>query len=220
MKTGLIIFDLDGTLLNTIDDIANCANFVLSKNGFQTHQVNDYKKFIGEGTDKIILNSIPDNYHNRKEQISKIISEYYECYSQNCLKMSSLYKGINEELNCFLVNGFKLAVFSNKADLFVHKCVSHYFKAGIFDMVLGSKVELKRKPAPDGLNLIRKTLQTDVANCIYVGDSVADAQAAKNAKMKFIGVSWGYQNVEDLIKIGVAGIAENPNSLLKVILTL
>jgi len=220
MKTGLIIFDLDGTLLNTLDDIANCANFVLSKNGFQIHQTNEYKKFIGEGTDKIILNSIPNEYQNKKEITSKIISEYYECYSKNCLNMSSLYEGVSEELYCLLSNGFKLAIFSNKADLFVHKCVNHYFKASIFDMVLGSKADLRRKPAPDGLNLIAKTLQTDSAHCIYIGDSIADAQAAKNAKMKFIGVSWGYQTVEELIKIDVSGIAKTPNSLLKLILTL
>ncbi|MCI5938520.1 MAG: HAD-IA family hydrolase [Bacilli bacterium] len=205
----LVIFDLDGTLLNTLDDISISVNYALNKNNLNTVTKDEIKYMIGNGVDLLIKRAIKDNL----EKFNDVKCDYLKYYHENCEVNTRPYDGIIEELIKLKKDHIKIAVFSNKPDNDTNKMIAKYFP-NTFDVVLGKKDCNRIKPYPDGVLEIKKKLDIQT-NGIFIGDSDVDIETGKNAHMKTIGVLWGFRN-EQYLKEADAIIAE-PNELYKII---
>lgn len=197
----LVIFDLDGTLLDTIEDIRNALNKTLLKNGINANYSKDeVKSFIGSGALKLVTRALKKQNINDEEFILKIKDEYNSIYFNASNIYSCPFIGIIDMLDKLKRENFKLVVFSNKPDNNVKFIIDYYFKKNTFDMVRGQIDGIKPKPSVEGLNIILenfKNIQKD--NIYYIGDSNIDMEIGKNAKLKTIGVSWGYCD-KDILK--------------------
>lgn len=188
----LVVFDLDGTLLNTLDDIVNSVNYALIKNNLQAYEKEEIKYMIGNGVDLLIKRAVKDNMN----KFDNVKNDYLEHYHNNCEIYTKPYDGIIEGLLKLKKDNKKLAVFSNKPNDDTNKIINKYFP-NIFDMVLGKKESNRIKPFPDGVNEIKKSLNI-FDNGVFVGDSDVDVETGKNANMKTIGVLWGFRNEQYL----------------------
>lgn len=205
----LVIFDLDGTLLNTLDDIASSVNFALNKNNLLTYTNEEIKYMVGNGVDLLIQRAVKEN----TDKFLCVKQDYLEHYHKNCEINTKPYKGIIEVLSQLKQENIKLAVFSNKPNDDANKIINKYFP-NIFDFVLGKKEQNRIKPYPDGVYEIQDHLNIH-NNGIFVGDSDVDVETGKNANMKTIGVLWGFRNEQYLKDANY--LVSNPQELLKVI---
>jgi len=216
MKNKAVIFDLDGTLAYTLEDIADSMNRVLNDHGFQEHDYETYKGFVGHGIRNLVYRAIPP-----EKRIDKLIDqchiEMIDIYRENCLVKSRLYDGITELVNSLFEKGIKLAIFSNKAHELTVKVVDGLFGPGKFNFILGSGPDLPSKPEPDGALQIAKEIGVDPVEMAYVGDSGTDMLTAKRAGMFAIGVTWGYRDKDDLIKNGADLIIDTPLEIINII---
>ena len=208
-----VIFDLDGTLLNTIDDLANSVNFMLEKFGFPIFSVEEYKYKVGNGMRKLIERSLPQTYKN-DEQIEKSLSVFMDYYNQHKNDNTAPYEGIIDLLNDLKNAGIKLAVVTNKAHLSAKPLIENTF-IGVFDEVCGQKENVPTKPNPQSVLNVLETLNVAPEDCLFVGDSGVDMQTAKNANIKAVGVLWGFRKKEELLENGADVIISTPNELLK-----
>ena len=204
-----VIFDLDGTLINSISDIAFCANSVLQNHGYAPLPTARYKELVGDGISNLVRKIMPDREIS-PEQLSELIEEYRKLYSANWNKETSIYAGIPELLGKLISNGFKIAVLSNKRDEFTKKCVSWFFPNTQFAEVRGERAGTPIKPAPDAALEIAKQLNVAPSECIFVGDSEIDIETAKRAGMKAVGVLWGFRPREILERAGADVIIGEP----------
>ena len=189
------IFDLDGTLLDTLDDIANAANSVLAARGFPTHPNPDYRMFIGEGVVKLMLRMLPETHHD-EATVQACVSAYVQAYERTWKMQTKPYAGVPEMLDALGVRGLKLAVLSNKPDQFTQRCVGELLARWAFDVVLGATDRFPRKPNPASALEIARRLGVPPAECLYVGDSGVDMQTARAAHMCSVGALWGFRGRE------------------------
>jgi len=214
MNFKAVIFDLDGTLVNSIKDIAMSMNIVLTNNNFPTYDVKTYESFIGHGVRDLVSKAIPESYRDT-ESVTRFFSEMMVVYRENCVKNTSVYKGITELLEELAIQNIPLAVLSNKVDELTKKVVSHLFPSFNFVEVLGMTTESLKKPNPEKALLIAKKLEIDTKEILFVGDSEADIETAVNAGMQAIGVLWGFRNEAQLRVAGASTILRNPLELLE-----
>ncbi len=210
MKTKVVIFDLDGTLLYTVEDLCDSVNFALSKFGFENISIETCTKNIGNGVANLILLSSPDG--TDEETRAKLLKIFKEHYRDNMKNKTVPYKGIAQMLRVLLDNGIKTAVLSNKFDE-ATKYLCQELLNGLIMCPVGERVGVKRKPAPDAVYAIMDELGVSKEETIYVGDSDGDILTAKNAGIRSVGVSWGYRPVELLIKAGADVIANTPDDI-------
>lgn len=211
MKYNTIIFDLDGTLLNTLDDLRDSLNFALTKHGYEPRTMEDVRRFVGNGVGKLVERALP--IHITEEESQNCLATFKEHYKQNMQNKTRPYDGIMElllDLNRF---GYKLAIVSNKFDNAVKELAKEYF-GDIFDVAIGESSTVKRKPAPDSIFAAINELGTDISKTIFVGDSETDVQTAKNAGLNFIGVTWGFRTREVLRNEGADYLIDTPKELL------
>ena len=201
------IFDLDGTLLNTLDDLANACNYALNKFSFPTHEVEEYKKFIGNGIYKLVERAVPNNKKD-KETVEKVLEIFSEYYNEHMIDMTKPYEGIITLLDELRVKGIKLAVVSNKKHEFTMQIVEKYF-GDRFDIVFGHRESYKAKPDPVSVLEVIDKFNILKNECIYIGDSNVDIMTARNSGIECIGVSWGFRGKEELAKAGADYIADN-----------
>lgn len=206
----LIIFDLDGTLLNTIDDIAISLNKALKYYNLPTHDVNSVLKMVGNGVDLLIQRAVKP-YNDFFESVKK---DYLEDYNKNCGINTKPYKGINELLINLKNKGIKIAVLSNKPHIDTITVIEKYFK-DTFDYVIGKKDNNRIKPYSDGVNEILNYFKIKNNNCIFIGDSEVDVETGKNAKMTTIAVTWGFRSEEQLK--GANYIVSHPSEILNIV---
>lgn len=211
-----VIFDLDGTLVNSLEDISNAINTVLKQHGFPTHSVQDCQSFIGHGVRDLVVKALPKENQN-EEWISRCFHEMLAVYRENCTIKTTMYEGIIDLLDELTARKFKLAVFSNKADELTKKVVKAVFPKWNFEVVAGLKVEALKKPNPTVAIEISEKLAIPVEQLIFVGDTDVDIITAKNAGMHPVGVVWGYRTKEELIASGAKYILENPLDLIKIL---
>ncbi|MGL1890734.1 MAG: HAD family hydrolase [Spirochaetaceae bacterium] len=216
MKIEAIIFDLDGTLLNTLDDLAGSMNKVLEENSLPTHPSSSYLYFIGGGAKKLVESALPET-ERTPELIDKYLNRYRDIYRENWNVNTKLYDDIESMLIKLKSLNVPIAVLSNKPHSDVLKCVDYYFKPETFLSVAGQKDSIPHKPAPDGAFNIVNELNVNVENTIFVGDSSVDMKTAKAAKMIAVGVSWGFRTTEELLKNGADHIINNPGQLLSLL---
>ena len=195
MKT--IVFDLDGTLVNTIDDIGNSMNLALRFYGLKEHDLKEYPNFMGKGV--INLTSCAIGFGNLNDDILyKVLNKYNEIYTENCTYLSKPYDKMEEVLDTLLSKGYKLAVVSNKPDLETNKVVKHYF-GDRFIYVSGAKSGVERKPHPQAMHNLLKELNLKMEDIIYVGDSHFDADFAINCGCPYFLFEYGYEQ-SDILK--------------------
>ena len=209
------IFDLDGTLLNTLEDLANACNYALNKFSFPTHNIEEYKKFIGNGIYKLVERAVPNNKKD-KETVEKVLKTFSDYYNEHMIDMTKPYDGIVELLDELSAKGIKLAVVSNKKHEFTIEIVKKYF-GDRFDIVFGHRENYKEKPDPTSVLEVIEKLNILKSECIYIGDSYVDILTAKNAGVKSVGVSWGFRDTEELANEGANYLADNNIELLNII---
>jgi len=207
------IFDLDGTLLDTLDDIANAANRVLAARGFPTHPNADYRTFVGDGVVTLMSRVLPEE-HRDQATLQACVGAYVEEYARSWNVQSKPYTGVPEMLDSLLDRGLKLAVLSNKPDRFTQQCVGELMANWAFDAVLGASDAFPRKPNPSSAMEIARRLEVRPAECLYVGDSGVDMQTARAAHMCAVAVLWGFRGKEALLKNGAQHLVEKPGEIL------
>lgn len=217
----IIIFDLDGTLLNTIDDLGYACNYALSRCGFPTHSIEEYPRMVGNGINNLIRRALPQT-EQTEENILRVREHFVPYYDAHNCDYTRPYEGIPELLNTLKAQGHRLAVASNKYQAATEKIVSHFFP-GIFDVILGERDGIPRKPNPQIVYDIEKILSSLSANdlstlseaVLYLGDSLVDRDTAANAGVPFIACSWGFVSRQALAEAGVTRLIDQPQVLLR-----
>ena len=212
MKYQLAIFDLDGTLLDTLEDLADSTNYIMRSFGYPERTIVEVRAFVGNGIRKLLERSAPNG--TPSEEIDRMFEQFKEYYGAHCADKTKPYDGIIELLASLKKKGVRLAVVSNKADYAVKALCEQYFP-GYFDEAVGERIGIARKPAPDTVNEVLKNLQIEKAQAVYIGDSEVDVQTAKNAELDCIAVDWGFRDKEVLEEAGAERIVSTPAELLE-----
>lgn len=213
-----LIFDLDGTLLNTIDDLADAANWVCGCNGWPTHTVEEYKKMVGNGIPKLVERFSP-TWARDATTLAGTQAQFKARYAAHKMDKTAPYPGMVSTLQLLQNMGIRAAVLSNKADGLCKLIISHYFGEA-FAVVRGQQPGVPTKPDPTGLLEILKQLGADPATTLYVGDSDVDVQTAHNAGLQVVGASWGFRGEAELRAAGADHIIDSPVMLLSMVQTL
>lgn len=216
MKFKAVIFDLDGTLLNTIEDIADAINEVLSRRGFATYDVETYKRTIGAGIEDLLLRLLPEG-HRDEETIAGCISDAREEYAKLTYSKTRPYDGIIEMLDELKKWGIKIAVLSNKPDESAVRQIAHYFPNHSFARVEGAKPDKPLKPLPGVALEIMREMNVKPEETVMVGDVEMDVLVAINAGMYPVGVSWGFRTADELRECGARAVIDHPIDLLQIL---
>lgn len=216
----LVIFDLDGTLINSIADLATAANFALSNNDIKGHSVEDYTKMVGHGVRKMIENALEKSLSTlpQPEFVDKVLADFTAYYVEHIDVHTKPYPGMVELLKELASNGVKLAVASNKFQAGAEKLVYALFPDVEFVSVLGNKEGLPLKPSAEVVELILAKSGVQKGECMFVGDSATDVKTAHNAGVPCVGVTWGFRPQSDLEAAGAEHIAKNAAELAALLL--
>lgn len=214
VQIDTIIFDLDGTLLDTLDGLYDAFNYAISQFGYTKRTKDEIKSFVGNGIKRAIERALPPKIAD--DELSKIIEVFKEYYIENMYVKTKAYDGIIEMLSDMKNKGYKLGVVSNKYDEAVKELCERYFK-GYIQVAIGEGQGVERKPSATGLIKAIKELNSQQKKAIYIGDSEVDIQTAKNAKVPCISVLWGFKDKEFLLNNGAKVFAEVPNDIIKII---
>lgn len=211
----LAIFDMDGTILNTLEDLKNSVNVALSENGFPKRTLEEVRNFVGNGSRKLIERSVPQGMSEEMQE--KVLASFDADYSRHCAVFTKPYEGIPETIAALREHGIKTAVVSNKPDYGVQALCEQYFK-GLFDFSIGVREGMRKKPAPDTVFEVLKYFHTSKEDAVFIGDSDVDVQTAIHAEVSCIGVSWGFRDKEVLQNAGATKIVDTTQELLEHIL--
>ena len=213
-KYDTVIFDLDGTLLNTLEDLTDSVNFALSLYGFPCRKTADIRSFVGNGVGRLMELSIPDGTDN--PQFEKCLADFRHHYSKNMQNKTGAYNGIMQLLSQLSKENYKIAIVSNKFDAAVKELNKVYFEKYI-KVAIGESENVSKKPAPDTVFKALEKLGSTADKSVYVGDSEVDVETADNSGLVCIGVTWGFRDREVLKEKGADYIIDKPEELLKII---
>lgn len=214
MKYNTVIFDLDGTLLNTLGDLRDSLNEILVQKGYAPRSLEEVKRFVGNGVRNLVRRSVPESCN--EEEVTLIMEAFKEHYNHNMQNKTRPYNGIMELLLDLNRYNYKIAIVSNKFDTAV-KSLSRTYFGNLIPVAIGETVEIKRKPAPDSIFEAVKELGSELSKTVLVGDSETDVQTAKNAGIPCIGVTWGFRCREVLRSEGADFLIDTPRELLTLI---
>ena len=209
------IFDLDGTLTNTLESMTYSVNLTLKEMGLSQITKDQCRMFVGNGARVLIEESLKVSGDPKASRIEEGMKIYGRIFDQNCTYHVTLYEGIPEMLKALIDRGIHLAVLSNKPDRQTVKVVKEIFGDNIFDYAQGQKDGIRRKPEPDGVWYLMEQMQVSKEECLYIGDSEVDAATGKNAGLKTIGVLWGFRDRKTLETAGEDHLIERPEELLQ-----
>ena len=227
----IVIFDLDGTLLNTIDDLGYACNYALTQTGYPTHPIETYPAMVGNGINNLIRRALPEQ-ERTEDNILRVRAHFVPYYNEHNCDYTRPYPGIPELLDRLKAQGHLLAVASNKYQAATENIVQHFFP-GVFDVVLGEREGINRKPDPQIVFDILHRLNDKMLNgqindqmvndkmvngqmVNYVGDSLVDRDTAQNAGVPFIACSWGFVPREQLVAAGVTHIIDHPSEISQI----
>ena len=213
MSFRAVVFDLDGTLLDTLEDIGGAANRVLVEHGFPPHLLGSYREYIGEGVVRLVQRILPDKTHD-EAIVQACVEAYKKEYARSWNVHTAPYPGVPELLDGLAARGLKLAVLSNKPDLFTQQCVREFLANWNFGVILGASDAFPRKPNPASALETARQMQVTPAECLYVGDSGVDMQTALAAGMYAVGVLWGFRGKTELQRDGAQVLIARPVELL------
>ncbi len=211
-----VIFDLDGTLLKTIDDLANATNYALQTLGFPTHGLWIYPTLVGNGVTRLIERALPDDARTEKN-VHDALAAFKEYYDEHCCDPTVPYPGIPELLEDLSAKGVNLAVTSNKYQEAVTKIISHYFPDASFRAILGNIDGFPRKPDPSIVFKALSICPTPKAQTLYVGDSGVDIETARRACVESCGVTWGYRSINELKDAYADHIVSTPAQIADIV---
>lgn len=211
------IFDLDGTLINSLADLAEAMNVTLKKLGYPTHPDEAYQYFVGDGLRELVVRALPEG-EATEEAVEKVSDGFNRYYDAHYLVHTKVYPGIPELLQELKGKGAKLAVLSNKPDLFAQKIVQGLFGESLFDLVQGKVPQFATKPDPASLRYAMGKLAVSPEEVTYVGDSDVDVFTGKNAGVEAVGAGWGFRGRKELEAAGAAFVAEDASQLLSYLL--
>lgn len=214
MKYKMIIFDLDGTILNTLDDLAASTNYSLIACGLDTVTTEQVRQFVGNGIRKLIERAVPRG--TDEALVDKVFEVFKKYYGEHCTDNTRPYDGIMDALSLIRDSGMRTAVVSNKADFAVKELVDRYFK-GMFDYAVGEREGVRRKPYPDSVTDILNKSGIKCDEAVYIGDSQVDIETANNCNMDMIIVDWGFRDREFLKENGAKNIVSDCSELLSLI---
>lgn len=209
-----VLFDLDGTLLDTLRDLADSGNAVLAEEGHPVHPVEDYKTFVGNGMAHLVRAIFPEAHRPAEgPETEAMLARYRAAYAERWNRTTRLYPGIAELLDGLAGRGVPLGVLSNKAHDFTRRCVEEFLSGWEWSVVLGAREGVPRKPDPAAALEAAKRMGVAPRDCAFLGDSDVDMQTAHNAGMQAVGVSWGFRGVEELRAAGAQRILDAPEEL-------
>lgn len=208
----LVIFDLDGTLLNTIADLGNAVNYALAKMNFATHPLPAYNYMVGNGVRKLMERAAPDA---DPETLDQLLQHFREYYDEHCTDLTEPYPGMPELLETLHCKGVKIAVASNKYMSAAKKIVTHYFPRIPFVTIMGETPEIPKKPDPSVVFAILGECPTPKEDAMMVGDSAVDMETARRACIDSVGVTWGFRPVSELRSAYADYIVSDPAEILK-----
>ncbi len=212
-----IMMDLDGTLLDTLQDLADSMNSTLAHFGFPVHALEKYRYFVGEGMENLVRRSLPDSARTDPDLVSKSFEMMRQIYGRNWAIKTRPYPGIPELLDALSARGLKMAILSNKPDEFTRKTVQRFLPAWRFDAVVGESPPIPRKPDPFSALEIANRLRVEPACFLYMGDTATDMKTANSAGMYAIGALWGFRDSEELLASGAKKLVAKPSELLELL---
>lgn len=215
----VVIFDLDGTLLNTIADLGYACNHALTQTGYPTHPIDEYPRMVGNGINNLIRRALPESDRS-EETIMRVRAHFVPYYNAHNCDYTRPYDGIPEVLKTLKSEGHRLAVASNKYQAATEHIVRHFFP-DIFDVILGEREGIERKPNPqivyDILNALSERSERSFdfrLSTLYIGDSLVDMETARNAEVPFAACSWGFVPREQLVAAGISTILDRPEDII------
>ncbi len=214
MKYKAVVFDLDGTLLDTLEDLANAMNHTLEDRGFPTHPVKAYRHFVGNGAAKLVARALPPENQGR-ELVADCVKAFLDEYDRNWNRKTGLYEGVAELLDALTLNQTPMAVFTNKPHDFAKLCVQEFLSKWQFEPMFGQREGYPMKPDPAVPNEIARMLGIPPEHFLYLGDSDTDMKTAINAKMFPVGALWGFRSEKELLESGAAAMIRHPTDLLQ-----
>lgn len=215
MRYKLAVFDMDGTILNTLEDLADSTNYALKANGLPERTIDEVRIFLGNGIRLLIERAVPTD--TDKKLTDKVFDTFKEYYKTHCAVKTRPYDGIKDVLLELRKAGCLTAVVSNKADFAVQDLCKDYFD-NLFDFAIGEREGIKKKPAPDSVFEVLSKLNVEKDNAVYIGDSDVDFATSVNAGMDVIMVGWGFRDEEFLREKGAKRIIKQPSEILDIIL--
>ena len=215
-KYKILIFDLDGTLVDSLTDLANATNKGLEAVGLATHPISAYKKFVGNGRDMLIKRAMGDKSDDLDlyKKVESVFDREYKIHSND---NTAPYEGCAEMLNKLANANIKTAVLSNKPDEFVAEILKKVYPNHEFSVAWGNKAEYPKKPDGTSLNAILKELSLNREDCLYIGDSDVDVFTADNAGVDMLGVEWGFRGREELLSAGAKVVVKTAEEILEYI---
>lgn len=208
-----IIFDLDGTLVDSLVDLGNTVNAILSEKGYPTHTIDEYRYYVGDGVMKLIERALPKDH---QEDLNLFKQRFDNVYESHCLDNTRPYLGIEELINNLADHEYNLAVVTNKPQDHATKIIKTLFP-GCFKYVFGNTSRHPKKPDPCLTNLVINLFDVRKNEVVYIGDSDVDMLTAKNTKVKAIGVAWGFRGRQELLDNGADCVVDQADEILEVI---
>lgn len=212
MRLKAVVFDLDGTLLDSLEDIADAANSVLADQGFPIHSLRAYRYMVGSGARDLIELAIPQSVRT-DETVERCLLQYREAYGRHWNRKSGPYPGIVDMLDALCERHITLAVLSNKPQKFTELCMKEWFSRWTFPVILGASPERPLKPDPQGAFEIARTLNLNPGEFAYLGDTAIDMQTANRAGMHAVGALWGFRPRRELEDAGARTLIARPQEL-------
>ncbi|MBR3580883.1 MAG: HAD family hydrolase [Lachnospiraceae bacterium] len=213
-RINTVIFDMDGTVLNTLEDLTDAVNHVFSQFDLPPRSIDEYRKFFGNGIGYAMKCAAPEGTPDTL--INKMIPVFREYYDMHCLDKTKPYDGILELMKSLKTKGYKMAIVSNKIDSAVKELNDRFFSDYV-SVAIGEKAKVRRKPAPDTVIAALKELHSERSEAVYIGDSEVDLQTSRNAGLPCIAVLWGFRDRDYLTENGAVTFAENPADVLSVL---
>ena len=213
MRFAAVLFDLDGTLLDTLDDIAEASNHALACFGFPAHPHGAYRKFVGEGVSALFQNALPPD-RRTEDWIGRCVVQFRESYAQRWNVHTKPYAGVLELLAALRAQSIRCAVLSNKPHIFTCQCVEAQLSGHKFDVVLGQRDGVPRKPDPSAAREIAARMSLPSHSFLYLGDTGVDMRTAVAAGMYPVGALWGFRPREELVEHGARVLVEHPDAVL------
>ncbi len=210
MRYSLVIFDLDGTILDTLEDLSDSLNASLERFGYPRRTLAEAREFVGNGIRRLIERAVPEG--TTREETDQVHRYFMDHYQRHCMDKTKPYEGISDAIVRLRCGGCRTAVVSNKADSAVRTLADRYFE-GMFDIVVGEREGVSRKPSPDAVNEIRDHLGISCAQTVYIGDSEVDIATAHNAGVDSILVGWGFRGAGFLREQGARTVIQDPSQI-------
>ena len=210
MKYDAILYDMDGTVLDTLGDLCDSVNYSLAQFSFPAITMREAAQYLGKGARRLITLACPEG--TDEETVEKVLAFYLPWYNEHCRIKTAPYDGILEMMHKFRALGVKQAVISNKPDPAVQSLAEDFF-SGLLELAVGESKDVRRKPAPDGVLNAAKKMNMPLDRCVYIGDTEVDIETAKNAGMDCISVTWGFRSAQQLIDSGASVMVNNAEEL-------